>query len=67
MFLLDTDHLTFLEHGRGVEADHLRARLAEVDDADVAVSIISFEEQTRGWLAYHGLGPSRSRSKLTRV
>lgn len=54
MFILDTDHLTFLEHGPSVEANRLRSHLARLDDADVAVSIISFEEQTRGWLAYLG-------------
>ena len=52
MFVLDTDHLTLLEQGRSVESDRLRARLAGEADRDVAVTIISFEEQTRGWLAY---------------
>lgn len=52
MFILDTDHLTFLEHGASVEAGRLRARLEGLTDADVAVTIVSFEEQTRGWLAY---------------
>lgn len=52
MFILDTDHLTFLEHGASVEAGRLRARLEGLKDADIAVTIVSFEEQTRGWLAY---------------
>ena len=52
MIVLDTDHLTFLEHGQSVEAERLRARLKGLDDAEVAVTIVSFEEQTRGWLAY---------------
>jgi tRNA(fMet)-specific endonuclease VapC len=52
VFVLDTDHLTLLEHGQSAEADRLRARLNGLDEADVAVTIVSFEEQTRGWLAY---------------
>lgn len=52
MFILDTDHLTFLERGRSVEAERLKARLKTLDDAEVVVTIVSFEEQTRGWLAY---------------
>jgi tRNA(fMet)-specific endonuclease VapC len=52
VFILDTDHLTFLEHGQSVEAERLRKRLSILGDADVAVTIVSFEEQTRGWLAY---------------
>lgn len=52
MFVLDTDHITFLEHGQSAEAERLRARLKSLDDADIAVTIVSFEEQTRGWLTY---------------
>jgi len=52
VFILDTDHLTFLEHGTSVEAERLRARLKGLKEADIAVTIVSFEEQTRGWLAY---------------
>ena len=52
MFVLDTDHLTFLEHGRSVEADRLRARLQGLHAAEITVTIVSFEEQTRSWLTY---------------
>jgi hypothetical protein len=52
VFILDTDHLTFLEHGTSVEAGRLKARLKGLKDAVIAVTIVSFEEQTRGWLAY---------------
>lgn len=52
MFVLDTDHLTFLEHGQSGEAERLRMRLSGLGDAEIAVTIVSFEEQTRGWLAY---------------
>lgn len=52
MFVLDTDHLTFLERGNSGEVERLRARLSGLGDAEIAVTIVSFEEQTRGWLTY---------------
>jgi tRNA(fMet)-specific endonuclease VapC len=51
MYLLDTDHLSVLERG-GVEAERLRGRLNAVPSAEVAATIVSYEEQTRGWLSY---------------
>lgn len=51
MFILDTDHLTFLELGTGREAARLIERLSAVDPAEVATTIITYEEQTRGWMA----------------
>jgi tRNA(fMet)-specific endonuclease VapC len=52
LYLLDTDHITILENGHGAECDRLRSRLADLGEGDVAATIISFEEQTRGWLSY---------------
>jgi hypothetical protein len=46
LFIFDTDHVTFLEHGASVEAERVRARLKGRKDADIAVAIVSFEEQT---------------------
>ena len=51
MVLLDTDHMTLLER-EGPEAERLKARLATVPLDDVGTTIISYEEQTRGWLAF---------------
>lgn len=51
MYLLDTDHLSILERG-GEESRRLLSRLANVEPDEVAVTIISYEEQTRGWFAY---------------
>src|SRR5437868_8585543 len=52
MIVLDTDHLSILERGRGDEYARLRDRLRHVSLSEQAATIISYEEQTRGWLAY---------------
>jgi tRNA(fMet)-specific endonuclease VapC len=52
VYVLDTDHVTLLERGQGAECDRVRSRLAGLGDGDVAVTIISFEEQARGWLTF---------------
>lgn len=49
MYLFDTDHLTILER-RGPNANVLQTRLATLKPEELAVTIISYEEQTRGWL-----------------
>lgn len=51
MYIFDTDHLSVLEHG-GVNAQHLKQKLANLSPIQVAASIISYEEQIRGWLSY---------------
>ncbi|HEY9633452.1 MAG TPA: type II toxin-antitoxin system VapC family toxin [Coleofasciculaceae cyanobacterium] len=51
MYIFDTDHLSVLERG-GVKAQRLMQRLAHVNSTQVAASIISYEEQMRGWLSY---------------
>ena len=50
MIVLDTDHLSCLEWG-STESSVLRERLGESVDQNVVVSIISYEEQVRGWMA----------------
>lgn len=58
MYLLDTDHLTILERG-GQDAQPLLARLSNINPNEVvATTIVTYEEQTRGWLSY--MGKSRS-------
>jgi tRNA(fMet)-specific endonuclease VapC len=50
MIVLDTDHLSCLEWG-SAESASLRTRLAEASDRQAVVSIASYEEQMRGWMA----------------
>jgi len=52
MILFDTDHVSVLEWERGAEYERLRARVAREELAEVATTIVTYEEQTRGWLAY---------------
>lgn len=52
MTVLDTDHLSVLEQSDQPGSGALRARLAPLPPSDVVTTIISYEEQMRGWLAY---------------
>lgn len=51
MVVLDTDLLTLVQHKRGKAVDRLSFRLGELTDDEIAATIISYEEQMRGWLA----------------
>jgi tRNA(fMet)-specific endonuclease VapC len=51
MVVLDTDHLSLLDRGLKVVNLPLRARLNALDRSQVVTTIISFEEQVRGWMA----------------
>ncbi len=51
MMVLDTDHLSVLQHRDSPRADALRERISSVPRDDLATTAISLEEQTRGWLA----------------
>ncbi len=51
MYLLDTDHLSIIQRG-GKAASPLFARLASLGADEISATIISYEEQTRGWLSY---------------
>ena len=52
MFVLDTDHLTLLEWGSGAVGQRLHERIGDLPAGEVVTTIITFEEQTRGWLAF---------------
>lgn len=51
MYILDTDRISVLDRG-GLAAQNLLQRLANINPSQVATSIISYEEQMRGWLSY---------------
>lgn len=52
MIVLDTDAITFLEHRESAVSRQLRDRLTALSsEHDVVATIITFEEQTRGWLS----------------
>jgi tRNA(fMet)-specific endonuclease VapC len=52
MVILDTDHMSVLERREQPGVGNLRARLAEVPPSEVMTTVISYEEQMRGWMAY---------------
>lgn len=52
MIILDTDCISLLERKRGAEFFRLSAKLAEFSFDEVATTIITFEEQMRGWMAF---------------
>jgi tRNA(fMet)-specific endonuclease VapC len=51
MIVLDTDHISDLQHPNSVRGTRLSGRLGVVPPGQVATTIISAEEQMRGWLA----------------
>ena len=59
MIVLDTDVLSLVQRASGPAYDRLVRRLDAADD-EVAVSIVSFEEQMRGWLAFIARAKSSS-------
>ena len=51
MYILDTDHLSILER-KGANTQPLLQRMRAIDPAQISTTIISYEEQMRGWLSY---------------
>lgn len=62
MVVLDTDHITFLERARGAEFERLSGRLETSGQTAVATTIVTYEEQTRGWLSF--VAKARTVAKL---
>lgn len=50
MYLLDTDHISLMDR-KTAEGQRIRARLSSIPPDDVNASVVSFEEQVRGWVA----------------
>jgi tRNA(fMet)-specific endonuclease VapC len=51
MIVLDTDHLSILQFPESPQYERLVAALDESGDGQCATTVISLEEQMRGWLA----------------
>jgi tRNA(fMet)-specific endonuclease VapC len=51
MILLDTDHLSVLKYEEHSRCRAMRARMNASEDLFFATTIVSAEEQMRGWLA----------------
>ena len=52
MVILDTDHLSVLERREQPGVGNVLPRLAELPPSEVVTTVISYEEQMRGWMAY---------------
>ena len=64
MLVLDTDLLTVIQRQSGELYERLQDRLRPVlDNETVAITIVSLEEQMRGWLAYINKSTERHNGK----
>jgi tRNA(fMet)-specific endonuclease VapC len=52
MVILDTDHISLLERTSSPQRERLDAHLETAGIAVPVVTIVSYEEQTRGWMTY---------------
>ena len=52
MFVLDTDHISLMEWSAGLARQNLLRRLSMVPPDEVFTTIVTYEEQTRGWMGY---------------
>ncbi len=52
MYILDTDLFSLTDRTESMLSHRLRFRLSSIPKDDLATTIITFEEQTRGWLAW---------------
>lgn len=52
MIILDTDCISLLERKSGAGFSRLSAKLAGFLPDEIATTIITFEEQMRGWTAF---------------
>ena len=52
MIILDTDCLSLLERQTGSAYLRLHSKLDEFPSDEIATTIVTFEEQMRGWMSY---------------
>ena len=50
MYILDTDHLSLIQRN-GEDGKRIIARLASIANPEVAVTVITYEEQVKGRLS----------------
>ncbi len=65
MIILDTDCLSILERESGEEFLVLRRNLSRFNVEDIATTIISFDEQMRGWMSVVARANSVERLVIT--
>lgn len=51
MYILDTDHLSLIQRN-GEDGKRILARLTAIDESEVAVTVITYEEQIKGRLGF---------------
>jgi tRNA(fMet)-specific endonuclease VapC len=61
LYVLDTDHLTLLRRGH----EEIVARVAATPPAEIAITLISIEEQFRGWFTQ--VRKARDAARLARA
>ena len=68
MYLMDTDHLSILEYDNA-DSLTLQMRLERVPSGELATTVITYEEQMRGWLARvaHANTTERMRDAYSRL
>jgi tRNA(fMet)-specific endonuclease VapC len=52
MFVLDSDHLSLIDRSESELGARIRRRIQDVGPAHFATTIVNYDEQTRGWLAF---------------
>ena len=50
-YILDTDHLSLIQR-KGIEGQLILAKISTLDNPEIAVTVITYEEQIRGRLLY---------------
>jgi tRNA(fMet)-specific endonuclease VapC len=63
--VLDTDHLSILLQDRQPSCSRLLSRLDQLPPDDTATTIVCFQEQMQGWLAY--LSHARTDAQILRA
>src|SRR5205085_5255073 len=62
MFVLDSDYLSLIHQAESELGGRIRHSIEDVGPAEFVTTIVNFEEQTRGWLAF--AAKSKSNAEL---